>query len=233
VIRVPGPPRDASGAEARLLAALAARGLPHAAGGEPGVASEGTAWLISDGFGGDPLAAISRAGDGDRILMLSRLRAHPDAETASLRRLWDLEERARGTGLPVLTLRLGPMVGPKSPLWRRLATRPALPREGRMLLHPVAEEDVVETIARAIRGPGPWREWFEVAGPEIWSLAELTDLAAEHGADPDGHAAWEPPLDELVRHRLVEPGPWLARFGLAPGPLAERARSWGGARSAA
>lgn len=223
------PLRNPSGAEARLLAALVARGLAVADAGESAGTSPVT-WLVSDGLAGDldpVLAGVAARGAGHRILMLSRLRAHPDGPTPGLRRLWALEERARGTGLPVLTLRLGPMVGPASPLWRKLAGAPALPRSGRTLHHPVAEEDVVETLQRALQAPGEWGDWYDVGGPEVWSLGELAELAA--GGDAGDGGAWEPPLEELERHLLIDPQPWLQRFGLAPGPLAERARTWGAA----
>lgn len=222
MIEPAAPLRDPGGAEARLLAALAARAT------DAGEAASPATWIVSDGLAGDGdeiVARVAARGPGNRILMLSRLRAHPDGPTPGLRRLWDLEERARGCGLPVLTLRLGPMVGPASPLWAKLASAPPLPRAGRPLVHPVAEEDVIETVHRAITGPGPWEDWYDVAGPEVWSLAELVALAA--GADAGAGGAWEPPLEELEHHRLTDPAPWLERFALAPAPLATRARAWG------
>ncbi len=90
---------------------------------------------------------------------------------------------------------------------------------------------MVETLRRALQGPGQWDDWYDVAGPEVWSLAELAELAS--GTDVGDGGAWEPPLEELVQHLLTDPRPWLERFGLAPAPLAERARAWAPARSPA
>ena len=120
------------------------------------------------------------------------------------------------------------MVGPASPLWLELAARPRLPRGGHQLLNPVCEEDVVETLDRALAGRAAWEGWFEVAGPEVVSLSELRDLAAEwpEGASPGVVAAWEPPLEEMAEHRLCEAGPWLEHFRITPAPLVERARAW-------
>jgi uncharacterized protein YbjT (DUF2867 family) len=233
VIHLPAP--CARGATLRLFETLGPRGVRWvedvSANHDPDpatlVCGEGLAPGVLD-----LMADALRAAHGARILVLSRIGAHPDARAGALRALWSLEERARGTRLPVLTLRVAPMVGPASPLWLMLASRPRLPRGGRQLLNPVCEEDVVETVARALAAPAAegeeWAGWVEVAGPEAMSLVELAALAAEWPEDPEGDArrAWEPPLAELAEHRLAEAGPWLERFGLAPRPLAERAREW-------
>lgn len=221
MIVVPGPLDPPA---ARLLAALGERGVdaplePRALppGDDPVTLAVSTGPFVFD-FAG-LVAAL--AGRPFRVLLLSRLGAHPDANAPGLRRLWRLEEHVRGGGAPTLTLRFAPIVGDGAPLWNRLRSRPSLPRGGRMLLHPVHEADAVETLVRALADPAPWSGWYEVAGPEIFSLAELRDLAVARGPGADA-GAWEPPLDELAEHRLAESAPWLARFGLAPEPLAAR-----------
>src|SRR5687767_12706729 len=140
VIRVagnPGPPVR------RLIAGLEGR--------EPAI--EGPATLVV-GAGslskGERVEALVDERRPARLLLLSALGAHPDARDHRLRSLWDIEEAARATGLPLLTLRLGPLVGPESPLWQRLRSRPRLPRRGEALLMPVVEEDVVEALAQAL-----------------------------------------------------------------------------------
>ena len=205
----------------RLLAALAARGEPVACdvAALPAEAGEVTLAVADGPFVFDFAGLVRALGTRRfRVLLLSRLGAHPDARAPSLRRLWRLEEHVRGGGAPVLTLRFAPLVGEASPLWRQLRRRPRLPRGGRGLLNPVAEADAVETLARALAGRAAWRGWYEVAGPEAWSLAELRDLAASHPG-PTAGAAWEPPLAELAEHRLAESGPWCEHFALAPTPI--------------
>ncbi len=225
MIQVPSPPPAGSAAD-RLLGALARCG--HAAGG----AEDGSPATLFLCPGPEPAVSdpLSRPGSGPaptRLLVVTRLGTHPDAAAPRLRDCWDLEERARAGGLPVLVLRLGPMLGPASPLWLHLATGPALPRGGAKLVNPVAETDVVETLDRALAGRAAWEGWYEVAGPETWTLAELVELARATGAPRGGPgAAWEPPLAEIEEHRLAEAEPWLTHFGLAPRPLAEQARGW-------
>jgi uncharacterized protein YbjT (DUF2867 family) len=115
-------------------------------------------------------------------------------------------------------------------LWLRLRSGSSPRRGGALLLNPVAESDVVETLDRALCGRAEWSGWYEVAGPEVWSLAELAAVAREAGpALPAGSGAWEPPLDELEEHRLAEAGPWLEHFGMTVRPLAEQAREWAAA----
>jgi len=223
IVVQPGPLGEPA---ARLLRALTAHGHPLferpealPAGDEP------VTLAVSDGpFVFNFLGAVRALGSRRfRVLVLSRLGAHRDARCASLFRLWRLEEHVRSGGAPTLTLRLAPLVGPDTPLWRKLRSRPPMPRGGRKLLNPVAESDAVETLLRALDGRGPWRDWYEVAGAEPVTLAELRDLAARTPGETRG-GAWEPALDELAEHRLAESEPWATDFGIAPTPLA----AWAG-----
>jgi hypothetical protein len=212
-----------TGAPERLLAAM-----------PPEVFSRGKLTHVIGG--GTPLAALDRAlepDSGARLLVLSRIGVHPDARSPGLASLWRLEERARASRLPMLTLRLGPLIGPTSPLWSMLASGPRLPRGGRGLLNPVAEEDVVESITRAVDGRARWEGWYEVAGSEVLSLAELTALARAYGPTDGFWGTWEPPAEEMLEHRLCESGPWMEHFQLESEPLAVRAKQWALAARAA
>ena len=215
----------------RLLASLVERG--HVV--KPAAAPEGRRWstlVLTSGGDLDPmglgvLLGAWRSAPGARVLVMSRLGAHPDARVPDLKRLWEIEEHARASGLPVVTLRLAPLLGPQSPLWLKLRQRPRLPHGGRQLLNPVAEADVVEAMDRLLHGGVAWEGWFEVAGPEVLSLKDLAALAVGAGpAPPGGEAAWEPPLRELEAQRLAEASHWLEHFGIGSRSLSERAREW-------
>jgi uncharacterized protein YbjT (DUF2867 family) len=214
----------------RLLAALAERGHTiRAAAARP---EERATLLLGPGIALDAMAlgvllGAWRTAPGARVLVVSLLGAHPDAKEKRLKALWQTEELARGSGMPVLTLRLAPLVGPQSPLWRHLRSRPRLPRDGAQILNPVCEEDVVETLDRALRGAAVWDGWYEVAGEEAMTLAELAALAARSGPPlPKGAGAWEPPLAEMKEHRLSEAEPWRRHFGMSPASVAERVVGW-------
>ena len=216
----------------RLIAALAARGhelsrMPDSKPSTPATLVLGAEKSL-DAMALGVLAGAWRKAGRARVLVLSALGAHPDARAPRLRRLWELEESARGLALPVLVLRLGPLIGPDSPLWRKLRSRPRLPRGGRMLIQPVAESDVIETLERALDGRAGWKDWYEVASPEPLTLAELAALAA--GGAPDraslAGAAWEPPLEEMNEHRLAEAEPWLRHFQMTARPIREEVPAW-------
>jgi uncharacterized protein YbjT (DUF2867 family) len=222
----------------RLLDALVARGesvvdaAAVPAGTEPVTLAVSTGAFVFD-FAGLVRSVAPRP---FRVIILSRLGAHPDAKADSLRRLWRMEEHVRGGGAPTLTLRFAPLVGPASPFWRLLRSGPSLPRGGRQLVCPVAESDAVETLARALGLAQPalsdaaFRHWYEVAGPDAMTLAELRDLAMSTGGPRAGReragGAWEPSQEELAEHRLAESEPWASRFGIAPARIAQEAKAW-------
>lgn len=233
MILTPGPPRSGSPGD-RLLKALNRRG--HAVGEAAASAAGGTLFVCPAPDEPAPDLRAWLAGHapaaGLRLLLVTRLGTHPDAVHPRLREAWALEESARGTGLPALVLRLGPVLGAESPLWRRLRSDPSLPRGGVKLLNPVAESDVVETLDRALCGRAEWSGWYEVAGPEVWSLAELADLAREAGPRlPADSGAWEPSLAEFEEHRLAEAGLWLEHFGMSVRPLGKQAHEWAAAQA--
>ncbi len=217
----------------RLLDALVARGerlLDAAAvpaGTEPVTLAVSTGAFVFD-FAGLVRSVAPRP---FRVIILSRLGAHPDAKSDSLKRLWRLEEHVRGGGAPTLTLRFAPLVGPASPFWRLLRGGPSLPGGGRQMVCPVAESDAVETLARALGLAQPalsdaaFRDWYEVAGPDAMTLAELRELAMGSGGSRAG-GAWEPSQEELAEHRLAECEPWASRFGITPIRIAKEASAW-------
>ena len=76
-----------------------------------------------------------------------------------------------------------------------------------------------------------------MAGPEVWSLAELAALADEsRSVMREATAAWEPSLEELAEHRLAEAEPWAGHFELTPTSIRTAALEWSqgtGSRSVA
>jgi len=189
-------------------------------------ANETPTLVLGAGFEPGQLEASLTETPDARLLVLSALGAHPDARAPRLRALWDLEEKARNSGRPVLTLRLAPIVGPQSPFWLRLRSRPRLPEPDHTLLNPVVESDVVETLERAFGGGAAWDGWYELSGPEVLSLDELASLAAQSPRLPQDAGAWEPPHAELREHRLSEVGPWSDHFGIEPTAVTSQVGAW-------
>jgi hypothetical protein len=179
---------------------------------------------LADRPGAVDVPALAARIGAERNLVLGLLGTHRDARASELRELWDLEEAARATGLPTLALRFGPLVGPGSPLWQRLASRPRLRRPA-LLVCPVAEEDALLTLARALTDPARRAGWYEVAG-EPMRLDELVGLASGPGERRHPKGAWEPPLRVLEEQRLADPEPWTRDFGLSLARLGDRVGGW-------
>lgn len=174
----------------------------------------------------DPLLASWAGKPAARVLVLGTVGTHRDARAPRLRALWDLEEKARATKLPVLALRLGPIVGPESPLWLRLRSGEPLGRAAQALLQPVAEADVRRCLAAALAAESDWAGWYDVIGPEALTLEELAALARREGSLARGAGAWEPPLEELREQRLCDGRPWIERFGIVPRRVTQEAPAW-------
>ena len=217
----------------RLAAALAARG--HRLVAEGGrIPGESSTLVVGAGATLDPMAlgvllGAWRKTPRARVLVISALGAHPDARAPRLLHLWELEEAVRAMKIPSLTLRLAPLAGPDSPFWQRLRSRPRLGSRMHGFVQPVAEADVIDTLDRALAGQVEWEGWYELAGPDVFELGELVELAGSAGPPlPSGAGEWEPPLAEIAEHRVAETGPWTAHFGITPRPLAGQVASWAG-----
>lgn len=174
----------------------------------------------------DQLLASWAGKPAARVLILGTVGTHRDARAARLRALWELEEKARATGLPVLALRLAPIVGPGTPLWLRLRSGEAFSRAAQALLQPVAEADVRKALGTALAAEADWAGWYDVVGPEALTLEELAALARREGSLPRGAGAWEPSLEELREQRLCDARPWIERFRITPRRVTQEALAW-------
>jgi uncharacterized protein YbjT (DUF2867 family) len=211
VIHVPAPP---SGGVARLVAALRARGaeITDQVAPEPGVGATLLLTTPVDWLHLSMWLAHWHVARSCRLLVLSRVGAHPDAVAPSLQDLWRLEEHARVSLIPTLVLRLAPLVAADSPFWLRLR-HARLGPEGRAVVMPVVEEDALKGLESALRETnGRWEGWFEVTGPEARTVAEWAEVAARRGSS--SAEVWEPDAAELLEHRLSEPELWQRRFGV-------------------
>ncbi len=198
----------------RLLEALRARGheitdepAPEPGSGATLLLSTPVDWMkLGVGF------ARWQVARGVRLLVLSRIGAHPDARAPGLRDLWRLEEYARVSLMPTLALRLAPLVGDSSPFWRKVASRPGLGRAARAVVMPVLESDAVEALHAALTDSGPWEGWYDIVGAEALTLEQWSALAAEGRGGGGEEIGWEPPLEELLEQRLSEASVWQERY---------------------
>ena len=175
----------------------------------------------------DEVTPLPAAGAEGRLLVMSWIGAHPDATDRLLAALWRLEEAARATGLPVLVLRLAPLVGGGSPWSAQLAGRPRLDAKlARALVQPIREDDAVAGLARACSGEVEWRGWFEVCGRDPLTVGELAEAAAGGAfGQVDATPAWEPEPGVLRAMGLSEWKPWADACGIVPRSVLEGARA--------
>jgi uncharacterized protein YbjT (DUF2867 family) len=177
--------------------------------------------------GGAAVTLSSPAAGAERLLVMSWIGTHPDATDPLLAALWRLEEAARATGLPVLVLRLAPLVGADAPGCAYLAMRPRLePKLARALVQPVHEDDAVAGLAAVLAGRVAWSGWYEVCGPDAFTVGEFAEAAASGALGPIVAApAWEPAPGVLRAMGLSEWEPWARASGVRPRPVLAGART--------
>ena len=97
----------------------------------------------------------------------------------------EVEQVLGAHGVPVMTLRAGPIVGPGSPvanLLRQIIERlPVLlcPDWTRAPIHPVSLDDVVAVIAHCLGDRSLDGATFEVGGPEVLTFRDMLRVAAQ------------------------------------------------------
>jgi hypothetical protein len=99
-----------------------------------------------------------------------------------------------------------------------LRTRPTLPGQGRRLVEPVHEQDVVATLVQALDGRD-WptgTNWYELVGPDRMTWAELAECAL---AGPHRHRVARVGAGvrgTVMDSRLSEYEPWATDFAVVP-----------------
>ncbi len=141
-------------------------------------------------------AACARAGVG-RIVYLSGL-VPPGDLSDHLRSRLEVEEVFLDGDVPAVVLRAAMVIGAGSTsyeLLRRLSERVGrvtpVPRWMRHRLQPIAIDDVVHLLGRALQGP-PRNRPYDVGGDEVLTYPELLELFAE--------------VADLRRRHVVVPG---------------------------
>ena len=139
--------------------------------------------------GTENLVRAAEDGGVERFVQLSALGADPNGDTAYIRAKGEAEEIVRESGLDwtifrpsvvfgeggefvSFTKRLKGMFAPGVPLY-------PLPGGGKTRFQPIHVEDLVPMIAAAVTDEGHAGETYEIGGPEVLTLRQVTDLVYE------------------------------------------------------
>ncbi len=164
--------------------------------------------------GAETLAREAAAAGVARFVLVSGIGADPESGSPYIRAR-GRGERAVQQAFPGATIvRPSAMFGPGDALFGTLAhlarLLPVLPLigDGHTRLQPVYVEDVAEAIARILADPGTAGRTYELAGPTVYTLRELFNIA----------------LRIMGRRRLIVPVPFAVAevqarlFELLPNP---------------
>jgi uncharacterized protein YbjT (DUF2867 family) len=164
--------------------------------------------------GAETLAREAAAAGVARFVLVSGIGADPESASPYIRAR-GRGERAVQQAFPGATIvRPSAMFGPGDALFGTLAhlarLLPVLPLigDGHTRLQPVYVEDVAEAVARILADPGTAGRTYELAGPTVYTLRELFNIA----------------LRIMGRRRLIVPVPFAVAqvqarlFELLPNP---------------
>lgn len=116
------------------------------------------------------------------ILQMSALDADPDAPTAFLRAKGEAEEVVRSSDLEYTIVRPSVVFGDGGEFvsFTKLLTTPyvtGLPSGGSSKFQPIWVQDFAPMLSAAVGDEQHWGETYEIGGPEVLTLAEVTKLA--------------------------------------------------------
>jgi uncharacterized protein YbjT (DUF2867 family) len=190
------------------------------------------------------LARLAREAGAERFVHLSAIGADPRSPSRYAKSKGEGEQAVRDAFPTVTILRPSVVFGPEDQFFNRLAQMamlsPALPLigGGETAFQPVYVGDVAEAVVRALADPATAGRTYELGGPKVYTLRELTELTLEETRRkrllfdlPFGLAALQarllsilpnPPLTpdqvEMLKHdNVVAPGALdLSALGITP-----------------
>lgn len=176
---------------------------------------KGRTFAEVDENGTENLVAAAKEAAVERFIYLSGAGAGPDAKYHWFRTKWRAEEAVRSGGITYVILRPSWIFGPQDTALNRflgmsrfLPFVPLIGSPGRQKVQPAFIDDVAKIVAESVTNAAADNQTFEIGGPEVMTMSELTKLA----------------LDVAGRKRLLlaTPAPIMKIFAffakLLPGP---------------
>ena len=130
------------------------------------------------------LVEAARKGGVRHFFYQSALGTRPGAKSEYHKTKWQAEELVRASGIPYTILRPSLIYGPGDQFTIRLAEiirqSPVLPviGSGKSKVQPIAIDDVVSCIVKAVSSDAFLNEIYEIGGPEQLSYEEVTRAIA-------------------------------------------------------
>ncbi|RZV08478.1 NADH dehydrogenase [Natrinema hispanicum] len=134
--------------------------------------------------GTENLVCAAEDGDVDRFLQLSALGADPNGDTAYIRAKGQAEQVVRDSSLAWTIVRPSVVFGDGGEFvdFTKTLTTPyvtGLPGGGKTRFQPIWVGDLVPMLADALEDDAHVGETYEIGGPEVLTLADVTELAYE------------------------------------------------------
>ncbi|PSQ42001.1 complex I NDUFA9 subunit family protein [Halobacteriales archaeon SW_7_68_16] len=134
--------------------------------------------------GTENLVAACEEGDVDYFLQMSALGADPSGDTAYLRAKGRAEDAVRSSDLDWTIVRPSVVFGEGGefvPFTKKLTTPyvTGLPGGGKTRFQPIYRGDLVPMLVAAVSEDAHVGETYEIGGPEVLTLREVTELAYE------------------------------------------------------
>jgi len=134
--------------------------------------------------GTENLVRAAEDGDVDRFLQLSALGADPNGDTAYIRAKGNAEAVVRGSSLEWTIVRPSVVFGDGGEFvdFTKTLTTPyvtALPGGGKTRFQPIWVGDLVPILADAVVDDTHIGEIYDIGGPQVLTLADVTELAYE------------------------------------------------------
>ncbi|MFA9414995.1 complex I NDUFA9 subunit family protein [Natrinema sp. HArc-T2] len=134
--------------------------------------------------GTENLVRAAEDGDVDRFLQLSALGADPNGDTAYIRAKGNAERVVRNSSLEWTIVRPSVVFGDGGEFvdFTKTLTTPyvtALPGGGKTRFQPIWVGDLVPILAEALEDDTHIGEIYEIGGPQVLTLADVTELAYE------------------------------------------------------
>lgn len=175
-----------------------------------------------DGRGTENLVEAAKAAGVERFIYLSGAGAAPDAKYHWFRIKWRAEEAVRKSGMKYVILRPSWIYGPDDAALNRFLNMskflpfvPLIGSPGKQKVQPAFIDDVAEIVAECVSNAAADNKTFEIGGPEVLTMSEVTRTALEVASRRRFILAAPAPLMKIVATFVkFLPGPPLTPDGI-------------------